>query len=122
MPDWTELLEKKLEELPDGVAVWFVHDKLHPDTICFLVRAEGKMNHKFPPLSKLEILETGIAFFNPHDNKENNINAKGELMALGRALKLYNKRNAKPPKILNENIVASAFSSNGKVKVTWKLE
>lgn len=116
MVDWSELLTRKLEEIPDGVAVWFIHDKLHPDTICFLVKAEGKNDHKFPSLDKLEILETGIAFFNPHDNEADNINAKGELMALGRALKAYHKKH--DTRAMTQNVYLQF--TNGSKTITLK--
>jgi len=91
----------KYPELPEGIAAYFIHGdgkdvygnecKL-PDTVCLLVRADGKHNNALPTtISKWEILSSGIAFFSPDDDLESRDREKGEIIALGRALKAYRK-------------------------------
>jgi len=94
----------KRQELPEGVAAYFIHgdgmdvdgnDMLWLDTVCLLVKADGEHNNNLPStVSKWEILSSGIAFFSPADSPESRDREKGEVISLGRALKAYRENNA----------------------------
>jgi hypothetical protein len=99
----------KRPDLPKGVAAYFVRGQymidqdekmyqteFYPDTVCLLVKAEGPNNNKLPStVSKWEILSSGIAFFSPNDDFDKPDYEKAEVIAMGRALKTYNKSHSR---------------------------
>jgi hypothetical protein len=89
---YTEVKRKKKytkPELPEGVAAKFYYTK--DETICHLVTSEKPENHRVPKYSmQLHILAAGTAHTHPLDlSPEKYDKCRGEVISLGRALKMY---------------------------------
>ena len=80
---------KNVPELPEGVGAMYHYTPT--ETICILYKARGPHTNKLPE-SNTELgtpLAVGVAFLHPND-MEKYSPLKGEVIALGRALKMYN--------------------------------
>jgi hypothetical protein len=81
-------------ELPEGVAAYYVVGGEF-ETVCILAKSDGKKNNALPSSKDhFEPLAVGVAFFSEKDRLGDYDTEKGMVIALGRALKMYNKTNS----------------------------
>lgn len=82
----------KYPEIPAGLAPYYIYS---PDaTVCILCKARSASSNKMPEsVNKIEPVAVGVAVFKFGDEYDEE---KGEVIALGRALKMYNKASKKP--------------------------
>lgn len=81
----------KYPELPKGVAAYYANGA-EWNTICILVEASSKAGNKLPDsVDHFKPLAVGVSFFNPNDGPGEFDPEKGEIIATGRALKMYKK-------------------------------
>lgn len=81
----------KYPEIPSGIAAFYSVDA-NLNTICILVEATSKENNVVPSSKDhFNPLAVGVAFFSEKDTMSDFNPDKGEVIALGRALKMYQK-------------------------------